>query len=80
MLDPGALGTLIIRNDAQRADAERMVAGASEEPVARERRGLRVGVANGLRRLATVLAGPEPSADTPGASAARSLGLTWTDR
>jgi hypothetical protein len=79
MLDPGALGTLIIRENAQRADAERVAAGVAATVADGQPGGIRVAVARGLRRFATSLAGPETS-DRPWPVAAASLGLTWTDR
>ena len=39
MLDPGALGTLIIRNNAERASAERLTAGVADAAAADERTG-----------------------------------------
>ncbi len=79
MLDPGALGTLIISDNAQRADAERVAAGVSETVTDGPARGIRMTVARGLRWVATSLAGPETS-DRPSPVAVASLGLTWTDR
>lgn len=81
MLDPGALGTLIIRNGAERADAERVAAGVPETVVQGERGGIRVAMAHGLRRLATRLAGPEATDAAPTVTPVLpSIRLTWSDR
>ena len=80
MLDPGALGTLIIRNDAARADAERVATGVPENVADGEPRRIRGVIASGLRRAANLLAAPEESgASSAGQTGVRSLGLTWTD-
>lgn len=87
MFDPGALGTLIIRNNAEirndtdRVDAARVVAGTPGTIADDDRSGIRVALARGLRRVATSLAGPEPMDRPPMVgSDAPSLRLTWTDR
>jgi hypothetical protein len=81
MIDPGALGTLIIRNNGERMNAERVGPGAPEGPPDRESLRIRGAIARGLRWIAAALAGPEPgNAPTVTGQGVSSLGLTWPDR
>jgi len=61
MIDPGALGTLRIGLDAMDAEAHRSRPRRSVTAPRRQRTGIRVALAGGLRRLAASLEGPSPA-------------------
>jgi hypothetical protein len=58
MFDPGAMGTLLIGLNAERAEAENDRRRLSVEAARRDRPGIRVALARGLRRAAEVLDRP----------------------
>lgn len=55
MIDPGALGTLLIRQNAERFDAERTSEAKADPVRPRGRTSIRTAAARGLRALAARL-------------------------
>jgi hypothetical protein len=66
MIDPGALGTLRIGLDAIDAESQTHQRRRSVAASQRERAGMRVALATGLRRLALALERPRISEGTNG--------------
>ena len=58
MFDPAVLGTLLIGLNAERAERETLGRRLSKRAGHRERPGMRVALANGLRRAAALLDRP----------------------
>jgi hypothetical protein len=58
VIDPGAMGTLLIGLNADRANAEGTRDGVADDTIRRERHVIRVALARGLRRAAAMLDRP----------------------